>query len=78
MTPETRQRKIESYGRAYDTLIAGLQRFPEQMWGFRDQHGCWSVREHLAHLTDREANPDPLGFMPENHHARLQTRSEKA
>ena len=56
MTPEARQRKIESYGGAYDALAAGLQRFPAAMWDFRDEHGCWSVREHLAHITDSEAN----------------------
>ena len=56
MTPEARQRKIESYGGAYDALTAGLQRFPAEMWDFRDAHGCWSVREHLAHIIDSEAN----------------------
>ena len=29
MPPETRQRKIESYGRTHDTLIAGLRRLPK-------------------------------------------------
>ncbi len=56
MTPEARQLKIESYGKAYETLIAGVRQFPEEMWDFRDEHGCWSIREHLAHIADSEAN----------------------
>lgn len=51
-----REIKIESYGRAYETLQAGLRRFPQDMWDFRDEHGCWSIREHLVHIADSEAN----------------------
>ena len=56
MSPEERESKIESYGRAYETLIAGLRQFPEEMWDFRDEHGCWSIREHLVHIADSEVN----------------------
>ena len=56
MTPEERGDKIASYGRAYETLVSGLRQFPEDMWDFRDEHGCWSVREHLVHITDSEVN----------------------
>ena len=56
MTPEARARKIESYGKAYETLIAGLDKFPREMWDFRDEHGCWSIREHVVHITDSEVN----------------------
>lgn len=56
LTPETRARKIASYGSAPDTLVAGLARFPSEMWDFRDEHGCWSIREHLLHIADSEAN----------------------
>ena len=56
MTPETRALKIESYGAAYETLVAGLKAFPREMWDFRDEHGCWSIREHLVHIADSEAN----------------------
>ena len=56
MTPEEREIKIASYGAAYQTLIAGLSQFPEEMWDFRDEHGCWSVREHLIHISDSEVN----------------------
>ena len=26
------------------------------MWQFRDVHGCWSIHEHIVHITDSEAN----------------------
>ena len=51
-----RIRRIESYGNAYQKLMAGLQQFPTEMWDYRDEHGCWSIREHLVHITDSEAN----------------------
>ena len=56
MAPETRACKIASYGAAYELLIAGLEKFPKEMWEFRDEHGCWSIHEHLVHITDSEAN----------------------
>ena len=56
LTPETRALKIASYAGAYETLIAGLAQFPAEMWDFRDEHGCWSIREHLVHIADSEAN----------------------
>ena len=56
MTPEQRSGKIESYGNAYDVLADALQQFPEEMWRFRDEHGCWSIHEHLVHIADSEAN----------------------
>ena len=56
MTPKERDDKIASYGRAYETLIDGVRQFPGEMWDFRDEHGCWSIREHLVHITDSEVN----------------------
>ena len=56
LSPETRALKIASYGGAYETLVAGLQKFPSAMWDFRDEHGCWSIHEHLVHIADSEAN----------------------
>ena len=56
LTPERRARKIASYGGAYERLVAGLGAFPPEMWDFRDEHGCWSIREHLIHIADSEAN----------------------
>ena len=56
LCPETRALKIASYGGAYDTLVAGLEKFPPAMWDFRDAHGCWSIREHIVHIADSEAN----------------------
>ena len=56
MNSQTRTKKIESYGAAYDELAAALDEFPPEMWTFRDEHGCWSVHEHLVHIADSEAN----------------------
>ena len=56
MAPEQRALKIESYGRGYETLTAALNKLPREMWTFRDEHGCWSVHEHLIHITDSEVN----------------------
>ena len=56
MTNRERARKIESYGNAYSILTNALKQFPEEMWQFRDSHGCWSIHEHIVHITDSEAN----------------------
>ena len=56
MTPENRRQKIESYGNAYTQLVEVLDNFPREMWQFRDEHGCWSIHEHIIHITDSEAN----------------------
>ena len=56
MMQHERIRRIESYGNAYEKLMAGLQQFPAEMWDYRDEHGCWSIREHLVHIADSEAN----------------------
>ena len=56
MTPEERLQKIESYGNAHALLVEALEEFPEEMRQWRDEHGCWSVHEHLVHVTDSEVN----------------------
>ena len=56
LSPETRALKIAAYGAACQTLIDGLKAFPAGMWDFRDEHGCWSIREHIVHIADSEAN----------------------
>ncbi len=56
MMRHERIRRIESYGNAYQKLMAGLQQFPTEMWDYRDEHGCWSIREHLVQIADSEAN----------------------
>ena len=56
MTPEQRDRKIESYGAGHSKLVEALDRFPKEMWTFRDEHGCWSIHEHIIHITDSEVN----------------------
>jgi uncharacterized damage-inducible protein DinB len=48
--------KIESYGRAYDTLETALSGFPEEMWRFKPPAGGWSIHEIIVHITDSEAN----------------------
>jgi len=55
MTPEERRQKIESYGRAHDTLVEALKRFPREMWTFRPPEG-WSIHAIVVHITDSEAN----------------------
>ena len=56
LTPEQRAAKLESYDRGYEHLTSDLERFPREMWTFRDEHGCWSIHEHLIHIADSEAN----------------------
>lgn len=56
MTPQERSAKIESYGGAHALLVGALAEFPEEMREFRDEHGCWSVHEHIIHITDSEVN----------------------
>ena len=56
MDPEIREHKLGSYGNAAFELDAALKRFPREMWHFRDEHGCWSIHEHIVHITDSEVN----------------------
>ena len=56
MTPSERAQKLESYRHAHSLLVDSLKEFPEEMWQFRDEHGCWSIHEHIVHITDSEAN----------------------
>ena len=56
MAPEQRDQKIESFGNAYHVLVDNLSLFPKEMWNFQDEHGCWSIHEHLVHIADSEAN----------------------
>ena len=55
-TPQQREEKIEAYGNDHDRLADALKTLPKEMWQFRDEHGCWSVHEHLIHITDSEVN----------------------
>ena len=56
MTPEQRAAKIECYGQGYQKLTKAMGKFPREMWNFRDEHGCWSIHEHLIHVADSEVN----------------------
>ena len=56
MTSVTRKNKLDTYRNAAQVLEAALEEFPRDMWQFRDEHGCWSIHEHLVHIADSEAN----------------------
>ena len=56
MNSDIRRQKLESYGNACTQLVEALQKYPREMWRFRDEHGCWSIHEHIVHITDSEAN----------------------
>lgn len=56
MTSEESQRKIKSYGSAYQTLVEGLKRFPKEMWQFRPASDRWTIHEIIIHIADSEAN----------------------
>ena len=56
METDLRKKKLESYGNAYAQLAEALAKYPREMWHFRDEHGCWSIHEHIVHITDSEAN----------------------
>ncbi len=56
MTPQHRTQKIESYGRAYEMLMAALPAFPEEMWTYKPSLESWSIHEMLVHIADSEAN----------------------
>src|SRR5688572_32937374 len=51
-----RQKRIESYGRAYETLTSALKEFPREMWTYRAAHDPWCIHEVVVHITDSEAN----------------------
>ena len=56
MEPQLRKQKLESYRSAVERLDDVLKKLPTEMWHFRDEHGCWSIHEHIVHMADSEAN----------------------
>lgn len=56
MNHTERLQKIESYGAAYDKLLAALPQFPHAMWQYRAAPGGWTIHEILVHIADSEAN----------------------
>jgi hypothetical protein len=56
MTTNNRCDQIESYGAAYDLLVAALARFPRAMWQYRPAPDRWTIHEIIVHITDSEAN----------------------
>jgi hypothetical protein len=53
---EVRQRKIESYGNAFNVLIEALNEFPREMWRYRATADGWTIHEIVVHIADSEAN----------------------
>ena len=51
-----RQRKIESYGNAFNVLIEALNEFPREMWRYRPAADRWTIHEIVVHIADSEAN----------------------
>src|SRR5260221_11182612 len=56
MDKAARQRMIESYGNAYQTLIAAIREFPKEMWQYRPAPDSWTIHETIVHIADSEAN----------------------
>ena len=56
MTKQQRNQLIESYGKAYDTLVEALKEFPKDMWQWKPSPEKWSVHEIIIHIADSEAN----------------------
>ncbi len=56
MASEKRNKKIESYGMAYQRLMFVLERFPREMWQFRPAPDRWTIHEIIIHIADSEAN----------------------
>ena len=51
-----RSERIESYSRAYETLIDSIKEFPKEMWQFKPAPDKWSIHEVLIHIADSEVS----------------------
>jgi hypothetical protein len=56
MTNAERSAKIESYGAAYEKLLAALAQFPRAMWQYRAAPDGWTIHEIIVHIADSEVN----------------------
>jgi hypothetical protein len=56
MSDQAREEKIKSYGKAYQTLMDAIEKYPRDMWQFKPSTGDWSIHEIIIHITDSEAN----------------------
>src|SRR5262245_50432832 len=53
---DDRQVKLDTYGGAYDELMAAIVPFPRTMWQYRSAVELWTIHEVLVHIADSEAN----------------------
>ena len=56
MITAERNKLINSYSSAYDTLVEALKKYPKEMWQWKPAPEKWSIHEVLIHITDSEAN----------------------
>ncbi|MDX1939949.1 MAG: GNAT family N-acetyltransferase [Saprospiraceae bacterium] len=56
MDKAERERLVESYGKAYDKIVATLAEYPRDMWQWRPAADKWTIHENIVHLADSEAN----------------------
>ncbi len=56
MTNSERQKKIESYGQAFELLDEAVKRIPKEAWHHRPAPGRWTIQEIIIHITDSEVN----------------------
>jgi hypothetical protein len=56
MTTQERNDLIASYGKAYETFMAALWKYPTEMWQWKPGPDKWSIHEIIIHIADSEAN----------------------
>src|SRR5438105_796084 len=56
MNKTERQHTLESYGNAYQKLVAAIREFPAAMWQFRPDTDSWTIHETIIHITDSEVS----------------------
>lgn len=56
MDKAERERLIESYGKAYEKILAALAEFPREMWKWRPAPEKWTIHENIIHLADSEVS----------------------
>jgi uncharacterized damage-inducible protein DinB len=54
MENKERLELLKSYARKVYTLTDHLKKFPREMWDYKPDDSCWSIREILWHTLDNE------------------------